>query len=162
MDQANDLKDVVDRIEVLVKKPGFIYTLSLILLRDLFYIPEDAADINWHDHLSFQEITFLVGLLVKSEIDFTVPSEEDSAGWFEDVYRLFLELHTKHGERFFKQLTEDHAREQIEETAEENYRKIFGAGHMITEPIFYSGSGAYDFQYLGFATKKSSTKSIRM
>jgi hypothetical protein len=31
---------------------------------------------------------------------------------------------------------------------------MFGAGEMMTEPMWYSGSGAYDFQYLSFAAKK--------
>jgi hypothetical protein len=85
-------------------QPGFIYTLALILARDLFYSPEDAADIDWHEHLNVQELTFLVGLFVKREIDFTMTTEEASAEHFERIYQLFLELHKKHGEQFVKDL----------------------------------------------------------
>jgi hypothetical protein len=40
------------------------------------------------------------------------------------------------------------------EDPEQDYRRIMGSGSMVTEPIFYGGSGAYDFQYLDFAVDK--------
>ena len=98
------MKTIIEKIEVVTRQPGFIYTLALILLRDLFFYPDDAADINWRDHLNFQEITFLAGLLVKSEISLSIPTEKDSAQWFEEIYRLFYELHKKHHEHFIKEL----------------------------------------------------------
>jgi hypothetical protein len=153
-DQGNDLKETIDKIEALVKEPGFIYTLCLILLRDMFFDPEESADINWQEHLSFQEITFLVGLLVKHPIDLTVPTQEESANRFERTYELFLELHQRHAQRFVKRLEDDAARQNPQEGMEEGYRQMFGAGEMMAEPIWYSGSGAYDFQYLSFATQK--------
>jgi len=73
------LKQVVDKIEALTREPGFVYTLALILMRDLFLSPEDIADINPREHLNIQEITFLVGLFVKTGMDFTLPTEEESS-----------------------------------------------------------------------------------
>jgi SEC-C motif-containing protein len=125
-----------------------------VLLRDLFFAPEDAADINWHEHLNFQEITFLAGLLVKSSIDLTVPTESESTTRFEDIYRLFDELHKKHNEHFFELLKDRVEGLKRFENSEEDYRRIMGAGSMVKEPIFYGGSGAYDFQYLDFAVDK--------
>jgi hypothetical protein len=152
---VSDLKDIVDRIEALSREPGFIYTLALILMRDLFLDPREAADINWHEHLSFQEITFLVGLFIKRDIDFTIPSESESAARFERVYELFLELHQIHGERFRGMLTSALANKPSSpHDSGAQYRAFFGAGDMMTEPIFYGGSGAYDFQYLELAVKK--------
>ncbi len=138
----------------MTRRPGFVYTVSLILLRDLFSFPDEAADINWHEHLNFQEITFLVGLLVKSEIGLSIPTEEDSAQWFEEIYRLFDELHKKHHEHFIKELEKRVGGGVHAEDPEADYRRVFGSGTMMTEPIFYGGSGAYDFQYLEFATEK--------
>jgi hypothetical protein len=148
------LKTITGRIEALTREPGYIYTLALILLRDLFHLPEEIADINPREHLNFQEITFLVGLLVKHTPDFTVPTEDESSKRFELTYRLFEELHWKHHEPFLQQLAGLAKDGRGAETREENYRRIFGAGTMMTEPIFYSGSGAYDFQYLEFAVDK--------
>lgn len=152
--QVSDLKSTLDRIEALLKEPGYIYTMALILLRDLFFNPEDTADINWQEHLSFQELTLLAGLLVKNPIDFTMPSEEESAKRFEMTYELFLELHQKHAQRFIKRLEDYTRREDSQDSVGDGYRRMFGAGEIMTEPMWYSGSGAYDFQYLSFAVKK--------
>jgi hypothetical protein len=148
------LKTITGKIEALTREPGYIYTLALILLRDLFHSVEEIADINPRDHLNFQEITFLVGLLVKHDPDFTYPTEDESSRRFELTYRLFEELHWKHHEPFLQELAGLAKDGRGTETREENYRRVFGAGTMMTEPIFYSGSGAYDFQYLEFAVGK--------
>jgi hypothetical protein len=121
------------RIEVLTREPGFIYTLALILMRDLFLSPEDIADINPREHLNIQEITFLVGLLVKTGIDFTLPTEDESSRRFEITYRLFEELHRKYHETFQEQLASNVKNGLRNETREENYRRIFGSGGW---PIF--------------------------
>lgn len=148
------MKTIINKIETLTKRPGFIYTLAFILARDLFFSPADAADINWRDHLNFQELTFLSGLLVKSELNLDVPTEAESADWFKQTYQLFDELHKKHHEHFYEQL-EDRIKKGIRPTDPvKDYRQTFGSGTMMTEPIFYGGSGAYDFQYLEFAARK--------
>ena len=148
------VKTVIDKIEALTRQPGYIYTFSLILLRDLFFSPKNSADINWHEHLNFQELTFLAGLLVKGEIDLQIPNEADSVAWFEHTYSLFEELHRKHHEYFLDQLLERVKDGVIPGDRAEDYRKTFGSGTIMTEPIFYGGSGAYDFQYLEFAARK--------
>ena len=148
------MKTITNRIESLTREPGYIYTLALILLRDLFHSPEEIADINPREHLNFQEITFLVGLFVKHAPDFTVPTEDESSKRFELTYRLLEELHKKHHEPFLEELESLVKYGRGAETLEENYRRIFGAGTTMTEPIFYSGSGAYDFQYLELAVEK--------
>jgi len=152
--QASDLKGAIARIQALVQEPGYIYTMTLILLRDLFFSPEEAADTNWQEHLSFQELTLLAGLLVKRPIDFTMPSEGESAKRVERTYELFLELHQKHAQRFTKRMEDYISRKDSQDSLEEGYRSMFGAGAMMMEPMWYSGSGAYDFQYLSFAIKK--------
>lgn len=148
------MKEVIKKIEALTREPGFIYTLALILLRDLFYAPEDSADRDWRQHLNFQEITFLAGLLIKHEIDLTLPAEEESARRFEEVYRLFDALHKAHGQAFVEMFKDQIGSGKQSENPEADYRRIMGAGSMVTEPIFYGGSGAYDFQYLDFAVDK--------
>jgi hypothetical protein len=145
---------VVAKIESLTREPGFVYTLALILMRDLFLTPEDIAEINPREHLNIQELTFLVGLLVKSEIDFTVPSEDQSAQRFELTYELFEDLHRKYHEPFIEEMGRLAQNGRGNETREENYRRIFGAGTAVSEPIFYAASGAYDFQYLDLAVDK--------
>ncbi len=119
------MKAVIDKIESLTRQPGFIYTLALILLRDLFFAPDEVAEIDWHDHLNFQEITFLTGLLVKSEISLSIPVEEDSAQLFEETYRLFDQLHKKHHEHFIKELEKRVETGMRVEDPESDYRRVF-------------------------------------
>ena len=154
--EPGDFKDVIEKIENLVREPGFVYTLALVLIRDLFFDPEEVADIDWHEHLNFQEITFLAGLLIKHEIDLNVPSQEQSEKQFVRIDDLFLELREKHSKRFMEKMVQalNEKEPHRERRTEEEYRATFGTGTMMTEPIFYSGSGAYDFQYLGFAVNK--------
>lgn len=148
------MKTVVAKIESLTREPGFVYTLALILMRDLFLRPEDIAEVNPRKHLNIQELTFLVGLLVKGEIDFGVPSEDGSAHRFALTYQLFEELHRKYHEPFIEEMGRLAENGRETETREANYRRIFGAGIAVSEPIFYAASGAYDFQYLDFAVDK--------
>jgi hypothetical protein len=150
------LKTIVEKIEALTREPGFIYTLALILMRDLFLTPEDIADINPREHLNIQEITFLVGLLVKTGVDVTLPTENESSRRFEITYQLFEELHRKYHEPFLEQIAGNIKNGLRSEMREENYRRVFGSGLTASEPIFYSASGAYDFQYLKFAIEKYS------
>ena len=148
------MKTITQKIEDLTQEPGYIYTLALILLRDLFMLPEQIADINPREHLNIQELTFLVGLVVKHPINFTVPTEDESEKKFESTYQLFEELHKKYHEPFIKEIAKNFEHGLQTETPQENYRRIFGAGLIAAEPIFYSASGAYDFQYLEFAIQK--------
>lgn len=67
---------------------------------------------------------------------------------------MFEELHKKYHEPFREELIKNFTQGLQGETPEENYKRIFGAGAVASEPIFYSASGAYDFQYLEFAVQK--------
>jgi len=148
------LKTIVDKIEALTQESGFIYTLALILMRDLFMRPEDIADTNPREHLNIQELTFLAGLLSKHPINFIVPTENESSNRFEATYQLFEELHNKYNESFLDQLAHMVKAPRQAETPEQNYRRVFGRGLTVAEAIFYSATGAYDFQYLEFAADK--------
>jgi SEC-C motif len=148
------LKTVVEQIEALAKEPGFIYTLCLVLMRDLFIQPDEIADIDPRQHLNIQELTFLSGLLVKHLIEFTIPTEDESSRRFDRIYELFEELHGEYHKRFMEDLADAVGNPQSTETHRESYRRILGAGINVAEAIFYSASGAYDFQYVEFAADK--------
>jgi hypothetical protein len=142
-------------LDALVQERGFIYAYAAMLVRDLFLNPADAADINWRERLSFQEFTFLGGLLVKRRIDLSHPTPDDMRSQIERTYQLFEELHDEHGARWLARL--ESVREQFNPIPE-NYdaatAELFGSGDMMTEPIFYSSSGAFDFQYWEFAPRR--------
>lgn len=151
-------EDILNRLEEIASTPGFIYTLALLLLQDIFLDPSESADINWGERISFQEFSLLVGLMVKHEVKLEFPTEENHNADTIEIFNLLHDLHRTHFGVFFQKLKENFDEEKVsqltEEQKEEAFRNLFGSGEMMTEPIFYGGSGAYDFQYNDLAIKK--------
>lgn len=148
-------EEIIEALERLTQEPGFFHSLTFILMRDFFYSAAEAADINWRDHISFQEAAFLVGLMVKHTVDFdTPPSTTDSERQIKETYALFKELQHNHIGSFFEGLSPDSMEGKSTEEKERAIQEHFGQGDLMTEPIFYGGSGAYDFQYWELAPKK--------
>ena len=146
---------IIEALEQLTREPGFVYTLAIVVRRDFFLDPSDAADLDWHNRLSFQEVSLLVGLMVKTGIDLSVtPTEQQALEQTTKVYELFEQLHQAHYRPFFDALKRDVGKEFKVAEAESSHRDLFGSGQLMTEPIFYGGSGAYDFQYWEFAPRK--------
>lgn len=142
---------IIADLEALATEPGFIYSLAFMLRRDQFVDPEEAADINWRERLSYQEFSFLVGLMVKKPIDPTMPTEDQMQRHITSTHDLFQQLHDAHlapavlnNRR--KLLGLDAAGDQPEFN--------FSESEFMTEPMFYGASGAYDFQFLEFANKR--------
>ena len=151
-------EEVIKELERLSQEPGFLYSLSFILLKDLFYSAEQAADINWHERVSFQEVAFITGLMIKAEVNpNALPLPEESENQIKKVYELLQELHTTYMHSFFTSLPVEKGeavRQKTSKEQDEEVREFMGNGERVIEPIFYGGSGAYDFQYLEFAPKK--------
>lgn len=71
------------------------------------------------------------------------------------MYWLFQKLHEAHNAPMIERLMEVIKEPPgTQEKEQESYYNFFGSGDFITKPIFYGGTGAYDFQYLEFAPKK--------
>lgn len=148
-------EEICADIEGLIKEPGYIFSLVTMLYHDLFVDPNEAADINWHERLSFQEFTFIAGLLVKYPLNLTQPDQETLARQIKQTYKLFEELHWEHNSHWVDKLASKlPPKNPSEADFRTATREIFGDGKMMTEPIFYGGSGAYDFQYWELAPKK--------
>lgn len=117
-----------------------------MLRHDLFLDPAEVADIDWGTRLSFQEFTFLTGLLVKRDLSLSHPSPDQMSSQIERTYKLFEELHAAHNASWFEKMHEIAKRPRSDsgdwQAASE---EVFG-GDAMTEPIFYGSSGAYDFQ----------------
>jgi len=95
-----DRKSIVQQLEDITKERGFVYTLAIISLQNFFHDPEDAADIDWRSKLSFQEISFLAGLMVKDNILLELPTEEACRKQVESVTQLFQSLHDSYSKPF--------------------------------------------------------------
>jgi hypothetical protein len=148
--------EVIKALESLTQEPGFIYSLAMILCNDLFLDASEAADIDWRERISFQEASFLLGLMVKYPIDISnIPKEDASREQTAKVYELFKQLQVAHNAPMFEKLDkafnkEEAPKSELEVAADD----FWSRGEVMMEPIFYGGSGAYDFQYLEFASKR--------
>lgn len=148
-------EEIILALGDLTKEPGFLYSYALILRHDLFLPADEVADINWRERLSFQELTFLGGLLIQNKVDFKVlPSEQAAMEQIGKTYDLFEKLHQAHNRPFFTHFNEQIKTNSTPEQKEATFGELFGSAEMMMEPIFYAGSGAYDFQYLEFAEIK--------
>ena len=155
-DSSETTKDeIISALEQLTQESGFIFTLSLILWRDLFHPPNQAADIDWTQSLNVQELSFLCGLMIKHQWPPTeTPSEETYKDQAVKVDNLFKKLHLAHNSPVINALKAHASQKPSKEQSEIAYLELLGSGEQMVEAIFYGGSGAYDFQFLEMAERR--------
>ncbi|MFA6024381.1 MAG: SEC-C metal-binding domain-containing protein [Candidatus Gracilibacteria bacterium] len=153
MDKKTEL---IGKLEAITKEPGFIHTLAILLKNDLFFDPNEAADIDWRERLSFQELNFLLGLFIKHPIKVNLITKEETAKQAQRIYEAFRDLHTELNSYIPEILKEDieKTRQMTDKEKKDLMKEKFGSGEIMTEAIFYGNSGAYDFEYWEFAPKK--------
>ena len=64
---------------MLTQEDGFVYTFCHLVLGALWMSPDEIADIDWNQRLSVQELSFLLGLMVKRPLVLTAPPSEETA-----------------------------------------------------------------------------------
>lgn len=92
------------------------------------------------------EISTLIGLMVRHEIDFSLPDPHDLSDYVKKTDQLMLELHESMTASSFNV-------GEWRGLADEG-RTPFETGEAFREPIFYSGDSAYVFQYRDLLPKK--------
>jgi len=146
--------EILSDIDSLVKSPGYIYSLLLIETNDLFLPVEEYISVDWRSRLSFQEINYLFGLLVKKELSFSIyPSPKELAKQVESTYKLMEELHLSHSLDGLIPLLEETQQKQ-KDGLEIDPADMFSRSEMIVEAVFYDESGAYDHQYVETTPKR--------
>ncbi len=91
------------------------------------------------------EINTLLGLMIKAEIDWSLPAPKIVQEYMDVTEKLLEELHHCLSGEFWTGLTKE---------AVENGFNPFERGVVLREPIFYGGEAAYNFQYLDLAVSK--------
>lgn len=154
---ARSKAEIIADIEAMASRPGFIYTLMMLISKDLFYAPSESVDRDWDKSISFQEFGLIIGLMVKRTVSLEFPYPEQVEADLPRIYELLRELHDAHNRPFmesFSAIIADGKKDLTAEEAEEEKRELFGSGNLMAEAVFYSESGAYDFQYAELAPKK--------
>jgi len=150
-----EIEKVILKIKELINTRGYIYALCIILFEDFNIDPETTHEVNYIERFNVKEASFLLGLLIQNKISLSPPeSPQVLMQLKQKTYNLMKKLHES-----FMILFNDKLEKSVgEEYKKENFRKaqkeFFGQGSMMVEPIFYSGTGAFDVQYLEFLEKK--------
>jgi len=146
---------IIDDIKNLVSVKGYIYALCMILFEDFHIIPEKIQEIDYRSRLSTKEASLLLGFLIQKEIDFSTPdTPQDLIQLKQKTYEFMEKLHRSFVIPFVEKLRKSLEKEHKIEDYRKEQKEFFGKGDMLTEPIFYSGTGVYDFQYLDFLERK--------
>lgn len=146
---------VIRDIKNLINAKGYIYALCMILFEDFHIDPEKLHKIDFIKRLNENEASLLLGFVIQSEINFSTPdTSQDLIQLKQKTYELMEELHDSFNILFVEKLQKSLEKEHKKEMFRKERKDFFGKGDMLAEPIFYSGTGVYDFQFLDFLEKK--------
>ena len=146
---------IVWDIEALTRQPEFLHTLIFLCYRDLLVVdPEEAANRNRRESLSYQELGLLCGLLVKHTLQTAYASPDVVALQVSRVDALFKELHDAYYTPIINSIKSLMSTGQTSSGQPLPTSSSYGMGDFFAEAIFYADAGAYDFQYFDLAAKR--------
>lgn len=138
-------------LATLCRRPGYVHAVAHFCFRDNVILYAGAmteADMRKMfspSRLIRTEINTLLGLMIKTDIDWNLPSPAKVHEYMDATEELLEELHHSMSGEFGSSLTKE---------AVESDLNPFERGEVLREPIFYGGEAAYIFQYLELATRK--------
>lgn len=144
--------EVLAELATLCRQPGYVHAVAYFCFRDNMILytgamkESDMRGMFSPSRLIRTEINTLLGLMIKAEIDWTLPAPKTLQEYVETSERLMEELHHCLSGEFFSGLTK--------EAIDSGTFNPFERGDVLREPIFYGGESAYSFQYLDLAARK--------
>jgi len=150
-------QEIISDIKALIRQPGYIYSLCLILFEDFHMSLEKLGTINYRERLSVKEAAFILGYLVQNKIDCTYPDSVESLIQKKELtYKLLGELHNTFLYPQREIIQDLLPSQQKGICSEPSFSKFdfFTKDGSMQEAIFYSGDGVYDFQYLEYLPLK--------
>lgn len=138
----------------LCRSPGYIHAVAALCFRDDFIIYEDKIEVEnmerlySNSRLSRNEKTVLIGLMISSPIEFTLPAQEIISDYVERSDSLLHELHSAMVRSWTNHNKKNHSTDL--NTSQNSL------GQFLREPIFYCSESAYHFQYRDLAPQKYS------
>ena len=145
-------QEIFDELAGLCVSLGYAHAIAYLGSRDnmIWYSGEMKAEDMQHlfskSRLIRTETSTLIGLMLKSPIDYTLPAPPVLERYIESTEALLEEIHRAMTASFWQDI--DPAK-----IAEEGFNP-FTNGAALREPIFYGGESAYSFQYRDFSPAK--------
>lgn len=152
MDSKRSEHEVFQDLSELCTSSGYIHAITFFCFKDNIVrfseepSADDLAEQYTHERLIRTEISTLLGLMVKSSVDFSIPKPNILQEYIDDTDKLLKELHQSMNapaSAIFMDI--------IEKKKNDN---PFTKGAFLREAIFYAAESAYDYQYLDFFVKK--------
>ncbi|WP_445143613.1 SEC-C metal-binding domain-containing protein [Dyella sp. Tek66A03] len=143
---------IFSELSGLCRQPGYIHAVAFLCFRDNVIAfrdevkPKDMLRLFSSERLVRTEISTLIGLLVKGNIDLVLATPEVTQSYIDRSDALLKELHDAMSSAMTHALTEDRNAAPSDHS--------FDQGTLFREPIFYGGESAYGFQYRDFAADK--------
>ena len=148
-------EEIIEEIKKVVSSKGYIYALCMILFEDFHLNVEKILEIDFTSRLSVKESAFLLGFLIQNKIDLSTPDSPDELILLKHkTYELMEELHHSLMTPFFEKLEKTLKEGEKGHNYRDDQKEFWGHGDLLQEPIFYSGTGIYDFQHIEFLEKK--------
>jgi len=144
-------QEVFADLAALCCRPGYVHAVAHICFRDNVILHSgdmkeaDLRKMFSPSRLIRTEINTLLGLMIKAEIDWSLPTPKVVQEYMDATEQLLEELHHCLSGEFWSGLTKE---------AVEGGFNPFERGAVLREPIFYGGEAAYNFQYLDLAVRK--------
>jgi hypothetical protein len=144
-------QEVFADLAALCSRPGYVHAIAHLYFRDnVILYAGDMKEVDMRkmfspSRLIRTEINTLLGLMIKVDIDWTLPTPKTVQEYMDASEQLLEELHHCMSGEFWSGLTK--------ESVESGFNP-FERGEVLREPIFYSGEAAYNFQYLDLAARK--------
>lgn len=144
-------QEVFADLAALCCRPGYVHAVAYICFRDnVILYADDMKEADMRkmfspSRLIRTEINTLLGLMIKTDIDWIPPAPRTLQEYIDATEKLLEELHQCLSGEFWSGLTKE---------AVESGFNPFECGEVLRESIFYSGEAAYNFQYLDLAVRK--------
>jgi SEC-C motif len=145
-------QEVFVELGALCTSPGYAHVIAYFCHRDNFVrfrdemTSKDASNLFSAGRLLRTEISTLMGLMVKKDIDFTIPTPENFQANINRSEALLHEMHECMKSAWFKDFDPT-------KIGDPNFKPL-SRGESLREPMFYGGEAAYAFQYVDFAMRK--------
>lgn len=145
-------QEIFDELAKLCSSPGYVHAIAYICFRDnmILYADEMKAEDMQHlfskSRLIRTEISTLIGLMLKHDIDYGLPTPPILEKYINKTEALLEEIHHSMSAAFWGQFDPT-------KIADKDFNP-FTSGAVLREPIFYGGESAYSFQYRDFSPEK--------
>jgi len=136
----------------LCASPGYVHAIAYLCFRDNMTLysgkmkAKDTAHLYSRKRLSRNEISTLIGLLIKRDIDYSLPTPQKIKLYVNETEALFEELHCAMSSPLLAQFDSSNILDKD--------LSPLTSGDTLREAFFYWGESAYSFQYRDFSPVK--------